>query len=185
MNEVGLILQELSSISSFFHTSGLRSRELRDIAEANNLQLQILPAYFEVRWTQYSATLINAVLVSWHALCYSEDKQARGFLLLLTNAEKLDLLAFMADVLGVFSRYQKKLQRDDVTILDMEKATTSVKAKLLALREENLLGGWAMALENEVIKKPDGTKTLKDILLTSRPAKRRQENHRYVSDRRR
>jgi hypothetical protein len=47
--ELGHVFQELISLASFFHNSGLRSRELKKIADGNHLNLLHLPKVFEVR----------------------------------------------------------------------------------------------------------------------------------------
>jgi hypothetical protein len=49
VSEINHIFQHLTGICSFFHRSGLRSRELRDIAAENSLTLLKLPKIFEVR----------------------------------------------------------------------------------------------------------------------------------------
>jgi hypothetical protein len=47
---------------TFFHTSALRSGGLDDVASTNNFQLLRLPKFFTVRWTEFSFSLVNAVL---------------------------------------------------------------------------------------------------------------------------
>ncbi|XP_025190261.1 uncharacterized protein LOC112590884 isoform X2 [Melanaphis sacchari] len=49
VRELKHIVIELVAISSFFHTSGLRTRELKSIAEEKKLSLMRLPKLFEVR----------------------------------------------------------------------------------------------------------------------------------------
>ncbi|KAL8183203.1 UNVERIFIED_CONTAM: hypothetical protein K2H54_023125 [Gekko kuhli] len=68
----------------------------------------------------------------------SEKKAAHGFLAFLLDKDNLLLMSFLADVLAVFSRYQKQLQ-DGVTILDIGKLTLLVKSTLLKLKEQHLL----------------------------------------------
>ena len=186
VSEIGHIFQNLVALSTYFHTSGLRSRELREVADLNNSHLVALPKLFEVRWSEFSYALVNSVLVSWFSLVLymrqSKDKASSVFLAFLLDEDKLVLLSFLADVLTVFSRYQKLLQGDGITILDIEKTTKSVKARLLALTEDDLPGGWTKALKKELVLQPDGvTKILKGIELM-RTKKRRKEHHQYVSD---
>ena len=59
---------------------------------------------------------------------------------------KLQLTAFVADVLAVFKRYQKTMQADGVTLLDLETCTESVKTQLQSLLNTRLIGGWEEAL---------------------------------------
>jgi len=53
----------LISISSFFHTSAVWTRELKELALDQNLAYLHLPSVFEVRWTEFSLALLHAVLV--------------------------------------------------------------------------------------------------------------------------
>lgn len=46
----------------------LRSRELRDIAKSDSLQLHKLPKLLEVRWSEFNSSSLESVLVSWRAL---------------------------------------------------------------------------------------------------------------------
>lgn len=50
------------SISSYFHQSGLRTKELKQIAEENNCKFISLPYYFEVRWTEFTDSLCLGIL---------------------------------------------------------------------------------------------------------------------------
>jgi len=80
-----------------------------------------IPAFFQVRWTEFSFSIINSILISWHALVLfmqdSREKEAKRFLLFLINLNNLRMFSFLADTLLVFSRHQQKLQYDFITIL--------------------------------------------------------------------
>ena len=133
VQEIAHLFQELVAICSYFRRSGLRSRELRDIASQNNFNVMTLPKLFEIRWSEFTYKLINNILCSWRALVKyfqsSEDSESSGFLSCLTKLKNLKLLTFVADVLSVFSRYQKKLQSDSVTILDIDRASDHLKKR--------------------------------------------------------
>lgn len=68
---INATLTELSSISSFFHQSGLRTSAIKQIAIANGLHFSKLPKLFTIRWTEFSATIVDNLLRSWQALCSS------------------------------------------------------------------------------------------------------------------
>ncbi|CAB4024767.1 E3 SUMO- ligase KIAA1586-like isoform X4, partial [Paramuricea clavata] len=177
----------LSSISTFFHASGIRTRELIDAANAEGCCVLSLPRVFEVRWTEFTSSLIEVVLRSWRALVTyfkkSNEKEAAGFLSFLTKKDNLDLLTFIADLLFVFSRYQQQLQSDSATLIDMDRYTSNVKAKVLGLKETALLGGWVEALSEQVSEEEDGTVSLKGVELSSGNARRRRHiHHLYVTD---
>ena len=94
------------AIASFFHSSGVRSRELRDVAKANGFQLLELPRLFEVRWSEFNSSLLVSMLVSWRALVtyfgMMDDSASQGYYAYLTKLENFKLLVFVADLLFVF-----------------------------------------------------------------------------------
>jgi len=154
---------------------------------AENLKVMALPALFEVRWTEFLYNLLNAVLVSWHALVLhkqaSSDKEARGFLSFLLDHDKLLLLCFLADILAVFSRYERQMQSNDVPILDFNRLTCFLKTRLLAMEEKHLPGGWVKAMQDSITQECDGAMLMKGMKLTSR-TRQLKEHHLYVSDKR-
>ena len=109
--EVKKMFQVIISISTYFHSSGIRTRELKAVAEETKCPLLHLPKLFEVRWSEFSYALLNAVLVSWKVLVEymksSSDSECRGFLKFLLTEDNLLLLSFLADCLFVFKRYKK------------------------------------------------------------------------------
>jgi hypothetical protein len=186
--EVKHCFQNLISLVSYFHTSGVKTRELRELAEGKGFNLLRLPTVFDVRWTEFSFTLMNAVLTSWQALTTflqnSKEVSARGHFNFLTSYSNLKVLAFLADLLFIFARFQKRLQRDTTTILDMQDAVTNIKSRVNELKQKPLIGGWQETLANSVIES-EGILYLKDIKLSESENKRRREQHHlFVSDKR-
>jgi len=178
--------QNLIRLVLYFHTSGVRNREMKKIAEENVFNLIRLPTVFEVRWTEFSFTLLNAVLTSWQALVTflqnSKEVSARGHYKFLTLVSNLRLLAFVADVLFVFGRFQKRLQSDKTTLIDMHFAVAHVQSALVALKQKPLLGGWQETFE-ESATETDGDLFLKGIQLSA-ATKRREQHHLFVTDKR-
>ena len=135
---------------------------------------------------------MNSVLESWHALLVlymqqSHDKQAEGFETLLTNKTNLELLAFIADVPAVFSRFQKKIQSNNVTLLDIQQEVTLVKTSISSLQKTPLLGGWVSSLQaqSQLVESDERSfYMLKGIKLTSDEPRRRRGHHLFVADRR-
>jgi len=95
----------------------------------------------------------------------------------------MQLPAFIADVLFVFSKFQQRLQRDSTTIIDMQKAVDNVKKKIMQLKENQLLGGWQEALNNSTVKNTDGDVILKGIKLRQ-TLRQPNKHHLFVSDKR-
>jgi len=51
--EVSTIILSCSSISSYFHQSGIRTKALKKIAEDENIKNVQLPKQFDVCWTEF------------------------------------------------------------------------------------------------------------------------------------
>lgn len=123
VTEVKHCFQNLIGLVSYFHTSGARTRQLKKLATDNHLKLLRLPAVYEIRWTEFSYALLNSVLVSWKAFVtyfqQSSDVAAAGHMKFLTSFPNLQLLVFLADMLFVYARFQKRLQCDATTLIDI------------------------------------------------------------------
>ena len=98
---------------------GISTRERKTIAEKYKLPIRRYPVYFQIRFTEFLFELIDAHLSSWNATTLyfrdqSEEHEEDGYFKLMTNKFKLQLMAFVADVLAVFKRYQKLIQDDGI-----------------------------------------------------------------------
>lgn len=155
IHDVAATLTVLSQISSYFHTSGVRTNELKNIAENNNLKVLSMPKIFKIRWSEYIYRLVRAVLTSWNALVLyfqNNEKCAKssGFLQFITNEHTLRKICFIGDILFIFMRLQKKLQGDSVTLIKMCSDVKLTLCSLTNLIEEPLLGGFESKLNNSV-----------------------------------
>jgi type IV secretory pathway VirB4 component len=72
----------------------------------------------------------------------SEEEQAKGFAKLLSNKDNLMLLCLLGDFLFLLKVFQKKLQGDDVIIVDIVPETKKFIAKIDKLHQRPVLGGW-------------------------------------------
>lgn len=181
--EVSKAFSVLSKMSSYFHSSGLRTAELKKIATDRNLRLLMLPKNFEIRWSQFTFDLLRSVLISWNALVIyfiqnGNDADCAGYLNYLTKLHTLQLVAFLADVLFAFSRFQKQLQSDQLTFITMKSHITSVLNNMNSMRNCKLPGGFESNLASQVIHEEDEDKFfLKSIeLQTARPSRRATAN---------
>lgn len=78
ISELNKLIQMCSSISSYFHQSGLSTNELKQIALDENITLYTLPKYFDVRWTEFTSSLLLSVLRNWRILIrYFTIKKSR------------------------------------------------------------------------------------------------------------
>ncbi len=95
------MISEMSSISTYFHSSAVRTRDLQEMAEKNDCSLLKLPKHYDIRWTEYTSSLITAVLTSWNTIVLymkeSKEKEAAGYLRLLTKKSNLEILTFLGD----------------------------------------------------------------------------------------
>lgn len=155
-------LNILSSIASYFNQSGLRMADLQKIADENGIELMSLPKIFEIRWTEFTHTLVHNVLRSWHALVLffsskKTDATCSGFAKFLTKFDNLKTIAFLADILSIFQRYHKKVQSNTLTLLTLVKHLNSLKVALASMNEKNLIGGWEEVLQEQVVIKDELT----------------------------
>lgn len=106
--ELNFVFQQLAGLSTYFHSSGLRTLELRLVATDKNLQLLNLPRIFKVRYTVHCRTSkcspdFLACTRSLSAVCCVERISE-----LPHSPENLKILAVLADILTVFSRYRSE-----------------------------------------------------------------------------
>ena len=80
----------------------------------------------------------------------SSVTDSKGFLQFLITFENLEMLAFLADILIVFSKFQKNLQADNITIVDMERLVDIVKVKIDTMKDNPLLGGWLICMRSQI-----------------------------------
>jgi oligoribonuclease (3'-5' exoribonuclease) len=98
VTESRTLISEMASISTYFHASAVRTRELKEIAKKNDCSILKLPKHYDIRWTEYTASLVTSILISWNALVLymreSREKEAAGYLRVLTNKANLEVLSF-------------------------------------------------------------------------------------------
>lgn len=87
------VLKQLNSISSYFHKSGVRTNELKQIAADKDLQLSNLPS------TEYSFAIVNNMLRSWRALMTyfdkTEEAECKGHFKFLSKLQNLQVISFL------------------------------------------------------------------------------------------
>ena len=69
------------------------------------------------------------------------DSAAKGHLATLTDETKLKTACLVADVLMVYSRFQKSIQDNHPTLLQLSKKVEDVKKSIKDLHDNPLLGG--------------------------------------------
>lgn len=196
--EVHKLIVACSAISSYFHQSGLRTKELKDIANNEGMSFTQLPKYFEVRWTEFTYNLLLGILKNWRILVKyffknkSEDNDVKseGFYKILTDYDKMMLLCFLTDLGYLYSRFQKQIQTDDVLIFDIETKKNTVVQMIENLKVSPLLGGWEYVFNKNTIV-THNSEFEKNIiklhnieLFDKSQQSRRKKHNLYVSDKR-
>ena len=184
VSEIDHFVKKLTAISTYFHVSAKRTSEMENVAKVEGLTVRRFFKYFEVRWAEFTAALLDAILCSWQALikfnveqCGAEGKK---FLKLLTNKGNLLLMCFAADLLFVIKVFQKKHRSDSLTIVDIEPEAEKFRERVNKLSTGSLLGGW----ENEFKEKYDEeANTFCEITLWEKE-RRRPDANLFVTDRR-
>lgn len=105
---IGKTLNMISNMSSHFYTSGQRTNALKRISKEKNLHLLMLSKLFTVRWTEFSCTIINNLLLSWHVLMIYLDAKKKanateiGYYKFRSKLENLKVITFLADLLQMY-----------------------------------------------------------------------------------
>lgn len=185
VEEVPEIIRRLTSVASFIRRSHIRTGMLKKTAELNGFRLLNLPKTYEVRWAQFTTSLINAVLLSWQCIVTflgdyalinqnnDDGIEAEAYRRFLTDIETLEMLTFLADIYLIITMFQKKVQSNDLNIIDLKQHVDEAAAKLNDLKEHNVLDGWEEKLTMQLEAEPDNGKTfLKGIKLNSGRANR-------------
>lgn len=171
------IIGNMSKISSYFRTSGLRTAELKKIASENGLKLIKMPKVYEVRWTEFIYQLFKAVITNWNALILffnkNPDAQNNGFKIFLTNVDKLKTITFFADVLFIYQRFHKQMQLEFLTLPKFCQYVKNVTEALINLKSNPIPGGFENVLTSQIETK-DEKFFLKGIELFEPVAGRRQ-----------
>lgn len=135
IKEVRKTIEVLSSIASYFHESGLRTEELKQIAKGRELNLLSIPKVFTIRGTEWTYSTIVNLLKSWNVLMIYFEKhktnaKVSGYFNFWSKMENMKLIAFLADILQIFKRYQKLASSDNLTIVSLANYIDSLKTRL-------------------------------------------------------
>eukprot|EP00795_Rhopilema_esculentum_P010390 gene10390-19087_t len=122
------------------------TKRTSELEKTEGLTVRRFPKYFEVRWAEFTAALLDAILCSWQALIKFNveqcDAEGKKFLKLLTHKDNIILMWFVADLLFLIKVFQNKLQSDSLTILDIEPKAEKFRERVNKLSTGSLLGGW-------------------------------------------
>lgn len=77
VKEVNKVFSVLSKMSTHFHHSGDRTTELKKIASEHKIRVMNLPKIFEIRWTEFTLTLVRSVLNNCFMACFDDLLQKK------------------------------------------------------------------------------------------------------------
>lgn len=152
---ISSVIQSLSAIASYFHTSGIRAAGLKKIANENGLKILTMPKVFEIRWTEFTHQLFKAILKNWNAIILYFDQypdaQNSGFKKFLTNIKKLKLISFFADLLFIYQRFHKQMQSNFLTLPTFRQYIANINEALKNLKTISIPGGFESDLQTEIV----------------------------------
>lgn len=134
----------------------MKTKELKKVASLINKQFISFPKKFEARWTEFTNSLFLSVLRNYVSLVkYFEkqnDNEAKGFLAFLTDFDKLKTLCFLSDLAFLVSRFQKRIQSEQILIFDVQQEAQRLLETLKKLEVSPLLGGWESKFNDSVVR---------------------------------
>jgi hypothetical protein len=184
--EVGFLLADCKMTSTFYNVSAVRMTELKDAARECGVSVCHFPTPKDIRFTEYSYTLVKAVLRNYKGMIAhlqnANDTEGAGFLSKWLDEDTLLLTAILADALYVYKRFQKSIQSDQLNVFDLENARDYCTSQIRKLLTRPLPGGF----EEQVI--PDGEEGHKSFLgvaLRDRTSSKKRSGirHLYVTTR--
>ena len=107
---------------------------------------------FGVRWAEYSHTIEENIIRSWRALVTYFNRNANVAL----AVEILKRMAFLTYLLNIFQRFHKRIQLNDLTILNSVTHIGSLRTAVIKLTERLRIGGWGECLANGLKENDDG-----------------------------
>jgi hypothetical protein len=182
--EVQYVLQDCREIVKFYHSSGLRTKELHRISTEMNVVCKRLPEVHDIRFAEYTDTLLTAVLCNWNVMLRhwevrkEEEKDVIGFTRKWMQRDQIWLACILRDVLYLYSRFQKALQGDGVTVFDLESLRDRTVKRLDDMLGTPLPGGEEAKLAEKNYMEFQG------IILETPTQKRQKSHHLFVSQKR-
>jgi len=143
VKEVSHIFQQLMSLCSYFRKSGLRSQELRQTAAEHGYKLLRLPSKSNGQNIHMTFWLPFCSL-SW--LCWNTLRNWLRLHPVVSISSWLTLITFARfpswwTYSPFFPRFQKQIQSDDITVLDLNRYTERVKTEI-AVAENKCAHCW-------------------------------------------
>lgn len=158
------LIKNVSSVSSYFHQSGEKTRQLAAIASEKNLNVPLhFPEYFEIRWIEFIHNMFYVFLRNWNSVMWHfKSRNEAGFENLWLSRDRICLAAFVCDVLTILKIFQKTFQSQFISILHLPSKRNKLFEDLKSLKTTPLDNGWEQLLLKSMITSSDGNITLRN-----------------------
>ena len=148
--EIPLLLNECQSVNTFYNTSATRMKHLRKVADEMGRTAHQYTSVNDIRFTEYSETLIACVLRNYGPMVKHLNKEAneqkcaeaQGLINIWTDLDTIKLTTFLCDVLTEFKSFQKSIQSDLLTVFQLESMRDSYVSRIRELKTEPRKGGF-------------------------------------------
>ena len=145
----------MTAVCSYFRASAVRTKELHEIVTEAGVTAKQFPCEFEVRFAQHLEKITWAVLHNRPSmLAYStkvtstcssaqraEAGQAQGFLNMWQDDYNVRMLCLLTEILVVFRRLEKTIQKHGVLIPNVCSARKAAVAKLETMADAAIPNG--------------------------------------------
>lgn len=99
--------------------------------------------YFEVRWAEFTFHLFSVVLRNWRtSIHYFQTENLNVFLNRWLLYDRIYLLRFLTDLLGILKSYQKLCQSNHISMIDLIQIKQKLLDELRKCELSALEGGW-------------------------------------------
>ena len=117
----------------------------QSLQKEQDLIVRRLPKYYEVRWTEFTAGLIDrfsSLEQQYGVLWKVRGRASEGFRETVVKQRQFNAYVLTGRRFFLLKVFQKKLQGDDITIVDIVPETKKFIAKTDKLPQRPVLGGW-------------------------------------------
>jgi hypothetical protein len=179
--EVPHLVRDCKAVTAFYNVSAVRTKEIKLVAAESKTSFTQFPSVKDIRFTEYSYTLLSSVLSNYkpmiiHLQKRVSDPEAEGILNKWRDADTVQCAAVLCDALYLYKRFQKQIQGDQITVFDLESTRDHCVTGLKKLMGRCLPGGY-----EEMLKTNDEVATFCDLKLHRRQSRAATRKHLFVT----
>lgn len=100
-------------------------------------------SYFDVRWTEFTNSLLEAILKNWRAsMQYFVDEKETRLKNVWLDKDRIHLTCLLSDMSFIYKRFQKSFESDSLTIFDIQPQIKKTVDKFTELLQKPVVSGW-------------------------------------------